>query len=116
MSLAAFGAVVLLLPYLQRPALEAHLSIFGLILLGSWARVGADQYGFVLLALHRDKAILTATAIGVAASVLLNVILLPALGLAGAASAFLLTGLTVLALCLAMSRNPFPNQAVAQTS
>lgn len=116
MSLAAFGAVVLLLPHLQRPALESHLSLFGLILLGAWARVGADQYGFVLLALHRDKAILIASAVGAVASALLNLILLPAFGLAGAASAFLLTGLTVLALGLAMSRNPFPDQAVAQTS
>ncbi len=98
LMVAAFVAVWILLPYLQRPALAAHFAVFPLILLAGCARVGADQYGFVLLALHRDRDILAASLTGVAASALLNIVLIPTCGIWGAALAFLLTGLIVLAL------------------
>jgi O-antigen/teichoic acid export membrane protein len=108
LSFAAFVAVMILLPFLQRPALEQHLLLFALIMLASWARIAADKYGYVLLALHRDRAILIASVAGAATSVILNVTLLPVFGLWGAASAFLLTGVVVAALEAAMSGNRFP--------
>lgn len=114
LSLAAFIAVILLLPFLQRPALQSHFSIFGLILLATWARVAADEYGFVLLALHRDRAILVASAAGAVASAVLNLLLVPAFGLWGGAWAFLLTGLAVLALGLSMRRDPMATRVMEQ--
>jgi O-antigen/teichoic acid export membrane protein len=115
MSIAAFGAVVALLPFLQRPALDAYLPLFGLILLATWVRIGADQYGYLLLALHRDRAILIACAVGAMASATFNAILLPNFGLWGAATAFLLTGLAVVTLEWSMSRHPLPGQVAVHT-
>lgn len=98
MSAAAFAAMLMILPFLQRPELYAHLTIFGVILFATWARLWADTFGYALLALHRDKAIVIASVVGVLASAALNLLLIPRLGLAGAASAFLLTGLLLTAL------------------
>ncbi|MEA2984196.1 MAG: hypothetical protein QOD94_450 [Alphaproteobacteria bacterium] len=114
MSIAAFGAVFALLPFLQRPTLDAYLPLFGLLLLATWARIGADQYGYLLLALHRDRAILIAGAVGALASATLNVILVPMIGLWGAAAAFLLTGVTVVALECSMSRHPLPGRVTVR--
>jgi O-antigen/teichoic acid export membrane protein len=114
LSLAALGAVIVLLPFLQRPELGAHFSIFLLILVAAWARVEADEFGFVLLALHRDRAILMTSAAGAFASALMNAVLVPAFGLWGAAAAFLLTGLVVLALGFRMSRYPKADRAAVQ--
>ena len=104
MSLAAFAAMVVLLPLLQRPALATHLSIFGIVLAATWPRIWADEFGFGLLALHRDHAILLASVTGALPSALLNVLLIPLLGLMGAALAFMLTGLLLMVLRSRLSR------------
>src|SRR5262249_46950485 len=91
----ALGAIIFVpmaLPYLDRPALQANLPIFWLILLATLTRVGADSYAFILLALHRDRAIAVISVAGAIASAALNMMLIPILGLAGAGTAYLLTG------------------------
>jgi O-antigen/teichoic acid export membrane protein len=115
MSAGAFGVVVVLLPFLQRPLLQAYLPVFALIIIATWARIASEKYVYVLLALHRDRAILIASAVGMAMSAVLNLVLIPTFGLWGAASAFLLTGLTVLVLGIMMSRNPAATHAIART-
>jgi O-antigen/teichoic acid export membrane protein len=94
-GLLSIGAVIfvpLVLPYLDRPALQANLPIFWLILTATLTRVGADTYAFILLALHRDKAIAIISVAGAVASAALNTALIPLMGLAGAGTAYLLTG------------------------
>jgi O-antigen/teichoic acid export membrane protein len=54
-------------------------------------RIAADAYGYVLLALHRDRAIAIVALAGAAASAGLNLILTPLAGLWGAAAAYVLT-------------------------
>ena len=104
MSAGAFAGIVILLPFLQKPLLEDHLWLFAAILIATWLRIAVDKYGYLLLALHRDRAILSASVAGVAVSVVLNLILIQLFGLSGAAAAFLLTGATVLVLEVALSR------------
>jgi O-antigen/teichoic acid export membrane protein len=98
-ALAVGAAVVvpMLLPLLDRPALQANLAIFWLILLATLMRIGADSYGFLLLALHRDHAIALISVGGAITSAALNVVLIPLFGLSGAAVAYLLTGGALLA-------------------
>jgi O-antigen/teichoic acid export membrane protein len=94
-AILAIGAVIAVpwaLPYLDRPALQANLPIFWLILLATLTRVGADCYAFILLALHRDRAIAVISVAGAVASAALNMLLIPFLGLAGAGTAYLVTG------------------------
>jgi O-antigen/teichoic acid export membrane protein len=94
-GILALGAIIFVpmaLPYLDRPALQANLPIFWLILAATLTRVGADSYAFILLALHRDRAIAVISVAGALASATLNMMLIPILGLAGAGTAYLLTG------------------------
>jgi O-antigen/teichoic acid export membrane protein len=104
LSIGAFAAIVILLPFLNKPALANYLPLFALIMVATWARIASDKYGYALLALHRDRAILLASVVGLVASAILNVALMPVFGLWGAAAAFLLTSLAVLALEVTMSR------------
>jgi O-antigen/teichoic acid export membrane protein len=88
--------VPILLPLLGRPALQENILVYFLILVATLMRIGADSYGFLLLALHRDNAIAVISVAGAMASAALNVALIPTLGLAGAALAYLLTGVGLL--------------------
>ena len=47
----------LLLPFLNRPLLQANLAVFWIVLLAMIMRIAADGYEFALLALQRDRAI-----------------------------------------------------------
>lgn len=100
-SVALFG----LLPFLERPALYDHLSIFWIVLAATALRAAADGYGFVLLALHRDTAIAVVSVAGAVASVALNVALIPLLGITGAALAYVLTSAGMLAARYRVTRN-----------
>ena len=115
MSVAVFGTVIVLLPFLQQPLLQAYLPVFALIMIATWARIAADKFGYVLLALHRDRAILFASASGALLSAALNLTLVPHFGLWGAGSAFLLTSVTVLTLGIVMSRETAGPHAVVRT-
>jgi len=115
MSLGVFGTILVLLPFLQRPLLDIYLPVFALLMVANWARIAADKFGYVLLALHRDRAILFASAVGAIMSAALNLILVPHFGLWGAGSAFLLTSVTVLTLGALMSRHTAETHAVVRT-
>jgi O-antigen/teichoic acid export membrane protein len=58
-------ATPLILPFLHQPLMEDYLPIFWMILLATMLRVAADAYGFILLALHRDRAIAVIAAGGI---------------------------------------------------
>jgi O-antigen/teichoic acid export membrane protein len=91
LAAGASVALFVLLPFLERPALYDHLAIFWILLLATALRAAADGYGFVLLALHRDTAIAVVSVAGAIASVALNVVLIPLLGIIGAALAYVFT-------------------------
>ncbi len=95
---AVAGAVSLililpyLLPYLDRPLLSAHLMVFNIIAAATLLRLAADSYNYVLLALHHDRAIAIVNMAGVPVAAALYTLLIPLLGLEGAALSYLITG------------------------
>ena len=92
--LLAVGLIVVtppLLPFLGRPLLEDNLPIFWLVLAATLLRIAADSHGFVLFALHRDRAIAMIALAGALASAGMNLALTPFAGLWGAASAYAIT-------------------------
>jgi O-antigen/teichoic acid export membrane protein len=97
LALGAAAVTIVILPFIGRPLLQDYLGVFALILLATLMRIAADGYGYVLLALHRDRAIAAISVSGVALSALLNVVLVLVAGLIGAALAFLLTASSLLA-------------------
>ena len=96
LALGAAVVTVVILPFIGRPLLQDYLGVFALILFATLMRIAADGYGYVLLALHRDRAIAAISMSGAALSALLNIVLVPAAGLIGAALAFLLTASSLL--------------------
>ena len=93
-----------LLPYLHRPLLEANLPVFWLIVAATVVRVGSDSYTFVLVALRLDRATAAISVAGAMGSAALNVLLLPLLGLYGAAIAYLVSASGLLAARFIVSR------------
>jgi O-antigen/teichoic acid export membrane protein len=91
LAVGAAIAVPLLLPLLNQPLAQDHLAVFWLILFATVLRIGADFYGFVLLALNRDRTIAWVAAAGALASAALNLLLIPAFGLIGAGAAYAVT-------------------------
>ena len=89
LAIAASAAMPLLLQIVDRPLLQQNFSIYWLVLVASFARIGADAYGFVLLALRQDVAIAVVSVTGAIVSALLNLALVPTLGLTGAGLAYL---------------------------
>jgi O-antigen/teichoic acid export membrane protein len=97
LAVGAAIAVPILLPYLDRPALQTNLLTFWIILIATLLRAAADTYGFFLLVLRRDHAIAVISVAGALGSAALNVLLIPLFGLPGAALAYMLTGAGLLA-------------------
>jgi O-antigen/teichoic acid export membrane protein len=98
MAIGACAVLPFFLPFLARPLLQDYLPVFWIIMAATLLRIGADGYGFVLFALHRDR-IIAALAIGAAlASALLNLFLTPLAGLYGAAVAFVITSAVLFAM------------------
>lgn len=91
LALGAAIATPLLVPFLDEPLVQDYLPVFWVILFATLLRVAADSYGFVLLALHQDRAIAIIAFGGAIASAVLNLILTPLAGLWGASVAFVLT-------------------------
>lgn len=106
LALAAIAVMPFVLSYLGRPLLQDNVAVFYLIMLAALVRVSADCYGYMLLALHRDRAIAVISLLGAAASALLNTILIPLVGLWGAALAFLATATALLIARYSVSRDP----------
>jgi len=104
LALGAGVAMPLLLPLLHQPLAQESLPVFWLILLATLLRIAADLYGFVLLALRRDRTIAWVAAAGALASAGLNLVLTPFFGLAGAATAYAMTSGGLLAARFVLSR------------
>jgi O-antigen/teichoic acid export membrane protein len=85
-------AIPLLLPFIGRALLETHLPVFWLIMFGALVHCAANALDFVLFATHRDKAIAIISVAAAVASALCNLVLVPFVGLAGAALTYVLTG------------------------
>jgi len=104
LALAAAVATPLMLPYLDRPLVQDYLPVFWVILFATLLRVAADSYGFMLLALHRDRAIAAVAFSGAIASAGLNLMLTPLAGLWGASAAYVMTSGGLFAARYALSR------------
>jgi O-antigen/teichoic acid export membrane protein len=108
-ALLAFGAVVAMpfvLPYLGRPLLQNYVFVFWIMMAATLLRVGADCYSYVLLALHRDRAIAVISMIGALGSAALNATLIPLVGLVGAGLSYLVTASALLIARYVVSRTP----------
>jgi O-antigen/teichoic acid export membrane protein len=101
-----------LLPFMQRPLLEANLPVFWLIVAATVVRIGSDSYTFVLVVLQLTRAIAAISIAGAVASAALNTILLPLAGLYGAAITYLVSASGLLAARFIVSRPP-PERADA---
>jgi O-antigen/teichoic acid export membrane protein len=104
MAVGLIAAVPFLLPYLDRPLLAAHLTVFNIVVAATLLRLAADSYNFVLVALHHDRAMAVVSLLGVPLSAALLTTLIPLLGLNGAGIAYLVTGILLLAPRLVLSR------------
>lgn len=105
LAVAASVALLILLPLLDRPLLRVNLGVFWIVLIATALRAAADGYSFMLLALHRDHAIAVISVAGAIASVVLNIVLIPIMGLAGAALAYALTAGGMLAVRHGVTRS-----------
>ena len=90
-AIAAGAVTPSVVAFLDRPPLEANLAVFWFILAATLMRIAADGYGFVIYALHQDRAIAVIAVAGALASAALNLALTPLLGLWGATGAFFMT-------------------------
>jgi len=104
LSLAFAAMIPLLLPFLDRPLLDANLVAFGLVMTAVLLRIGADSYGFVLYALRRDQLIAATSLAAVAAAAIFNLVLVPLLGLLGAGLAYVAVSGMLLASRVVLSR------------
>jgi len=88
--LAGGAAIVtpLLLPFLNRPLLQANLAVFWIVLFAMIMRIAADGYGFALLALQRDRVIAVVAVLSAVTSATATAVLTSLFGLWGAAVAF----------------------------
>lgn len=104
LALALIAAMPFVIPYLGRPLLADYMPVFVVVAAATVLRAGVDSYNYVLLALHRDRAIAVMSMIAVPLSAALYALLMRPFGLNGAAVAYLLTSLLLLAPRLILSR------------
>lgn len=104
LALGLAVATPFLVPYLGQPLVQEHMSIFWIVLGATLLRVAADGYGFVLLALNRDRAIAAIAVAGAVSSAVLNLLFTPMLGLVGAALTYAITSGGVFAARYVFSR------------
>jgi O-antigen/teichoic acid export membrane protein len=103
----AIGLIIVLpfvIPYVERPLLSAHLSVFVIIVAATLLRLGVDSYNYVLVALHHDRAIAIISLAAVPLSAALYALLIPLFGLEGAGTAYFLTGALLIVPRLILSR------------
>ena len=114
LTLGAVGAIALALAVLIQPLLAlvgrgvyaASLPVFYVLLTAAACRATADVPIYALYARHRDGYLAAVNAAGLVASVSANLILIPRLGLSGAAAAALIGALTLLGLATLALRLP----------
>lgn len=103
----AIGLMIVLpfiIPYMERPLLSAHLSVFIVVVAATLLRLGVDSYNYVLVALHHDRAIAIISLAAVPLSAALYALLIPLFGLEGAGFAYFLTGALLIIPRLILSR------------
>ena len=101
----AITAMPFILPFLGRPLLQDNLFIFWIMMTATLLRIGGDCYGYVLLALHCDRAIAVISLLGAAGSALFNATLVPIIGLLGAALTYFVTSTALLISRYAVSQS-----------
>lgn len=118
LGVALIVALPFLIPYVGRPLLAEHLSVFWIIVAATLFRVGVDSYNYVLVALHHDRAIAIIALAAVPLSAALYAVLIPLFGLGGASLAYLFTGVLLIIPRLVLSRRSAqtPNGAITQSS
>jgi O-antigen/teichoic acid export membrane protein len=107
------AAIPPLLPYLDRPLLNGHMPVLWLVIAATILRLAVDSYNYVLLALHYDKAIALLSLAGPPLSALFYVLLIPPLGLNGAALAYLLSAAALTVPRFVLSRRPPSKRVLA---
>lgn len=92
-GLGLAGAVVFpfLLPYLQRPLAESYVPVLWILLVSLMIRTGFDLLGNLLYATGRDKSLVATNMSILPLTVVSNLLLLPWLGIYGAALAAVVT-------------------------
>ncbi len=101
---AACVVVPLLLPFIGNVLLQDYLPLFWLIVFGALLHLAADAVGFLLYAARHDRAFTMIVLFGAPVSALANLVLVPTGGIYGAAAAYILTGIAILALGLLLKR------------
>jgi O-antigen/teichoic acid export membrane protein len=117
LAAGAMAAVIVMLPFLNRPLLGQNLSLFWIIMAATLLRIGADGYSYLLYSLKRDDATAATSVAGTVMSAALNLILLPMMSVRGAAVAFLLTAAAQFGMRYHLSRSaPAGAMAVRTTT
>lgn len=104
LALMVIAVTPFIIPYIDRPLLAAHLPVLVIVVAATVLRVGVDSYNYVLVALHRDRAIAVMSLIAVPLSAALYAGLMPLYGLNGAAVAYLVASLLLLVPRVVLSR------------
>jgi O-antigen/teichoic acid export membrane protein len=97
LACAVSAAMPLLFRMIDRPLVHDNFAVYWVVLAATLMRIGADGYGFVLLALRMDVAIAVIGVCGALLSAALNLALVPTFGLLGASLAYFGTGAALLA-------------------
>jgi O-antigen/teichoic acid export membrane protein len=116
LAAGAMAAVIVMLPFLNRPLLGQNLSLFWIIMAATLLRIGADGYSYLLYSLKRDDATAATSVAGTVMSAALNLILLPMMSVRGAAVAFLLTAAAQFGMRYHLSRSVPAGTMAARTT
>lgn len=97
-GLGLAGALVFpyLLPFLERPQAESYMPVLWILLVSLMIRTGFDLLGNLLYATGRDRPLVATTMSVLPLTVVTNLLLLPVLGIYGAALAAVVTQSCVL--------------------
>lgn len=104
LALVLTAVMPFVVPYLDRPLLSQYLPVFAIVAAATVLRTANDSYNYVLLALHRDRAIAAISLLAVPLSAALYALLMWLFGLNGAASAYLIACALLLIPRVALSR------------
>jgi O-antigen/teichoic acid export membrane protein len=104
LAVVLMAVMPFVVPYLGRPLLSQYLPVFAIVAAATVLRAANDSYNYVLLALHRDRAIAVMSLLAVPLSAALYALLMWLFGLNGAASAYLIACALLLIPRVALSR------------
>lgn len=104
LSAAICIAVPLILPFVGNAMLDDFLPLFWMIVAGSLVHIAADAVGFVLYAKRHDRAFAMIVLFAAPISAAANLLLVPTVGIYGAALAYVLAGMATLLFGLQLKR------------